>query len=59
MSEFTLPEGKTCIDCVYFERTCMWLLSREGEDTECDWLPIKFLELEKPPESEETEGLGD
>ena len=56
MSEYSLPDGKTCGDCVHFERTCTWLLSRDGEDTECDWLPIRFSEIRKPSKSQDSEG---
>ncbi len=40
-----LPEGKTCNDCGYFKRTCQWLLSREGNEKDCDWSPSRFVPL--------------
>ena len=30
-----------CHECVHF-RQCQWLLSRRGEEAECDWIPSKF-----------------
>ena len=38
-----LPEGKTCGDCVHFER-CEWLISCKRDRTSCDWHPIRFVE---------------
>ncbi len=34
-------DGKTCADCRHFER-CERLISRKGEETECDWSPTRF-----------------
>jgi hypothetical protein len=31
----------TCAECSHFER-CKWLLSRQGDETECDWSPSRF-----------------
>jgi hypothetical protein len=38
------PPGKTCSDCVHFKRTCIWLLSYDGTETSCDWIPSRFVE---------------
>lgn len=38
-----LPEGKTCLDCRHFVRTCAWLIgSLTGAETTCDWDPSRF-----------------
>lgn len=44
MSEYDLPEGKTCFDCDYYADTCIWLVGTSRESTKCDWIPIKFSE---------------
>jgi hypothetical protein len=44
-----LPIGQTCADCFHFKRTCEWLLGRNGTETSCDWFPIKFVPISKPP----------
>ena len=41
--EMSLPQGKTCGDCVHFER-CKWLISAEKTWTNCDFYPNKFIE---------------
>ncbi len=44
--DMRLPNGKTCANCVWWKRTCEWLLShRRGTETECDWSPSRFIEL--------------
>ncbi len=37
MSGSKLPKGCTCGNCLYFERKCSWLLSRQGDEVRCDW----------------------
>lgn len=32
----------TCIDCKHFSR-CAWLIGRKGTETECDWVPSRFV----------------
>lgn len=39
-----LPKGKTCSDCMHFEKTCSWLISCSPNERSCDWLPIRFKE---------------
>ena len=40
-----LPPGRTCADCDSFERRCSWYLSRQGDETACDWDPIRWRPL--------------
>ncbi len=43
-----LPEGKTCGDCLMFNRCKMFLGQRiNKENTKCDFEPIKFRERKK------------
>ena len=37
-----IPDNKTCLDCIHFNQTCSWLLSRKGTEKDCDWYPNKF-----------------
>lgn len=46
-SDVKLPVGKACRDCRHFVRTCEWLISATGAETECDWSPSRFSPL--PP----------
>ena len=39
-----LPRGKTCKDCVRFQRG-EWLISLKGNETNCDWSPSKFIDI--------------
>lgn len=41
------PPGKTCKDCVWFERKCSWLLSYKGTETACDWIPSRYRQIEE------------
>ena len=41
-----IPNNQSCLDCVHFNKTCKWLLSREGSERECDWFPSKFKPFE-------------
>ncbi|UVF62324.1 hypothetical protein [Nitrososphaeria virus YSH_462411] len=41
-----LPKGKTCSDCIHFERTCKWLISCKPDRITCDWNPSRFKENE-------------
>ena len=36
-----LPEGKTCGDCVHFNR-CNSIYGHITEDESCDWSPSRF-----------------
>lgn len=40
-----LPASKTCGDCIYFRRTCEWLISCEPDRVTCDWWPIRFVPI--------------
>ena len=42
-----LEQGLTCKDCANFETHCKWLLSRKGNEKECDWIPTKFIQIKK------------
>lgn len=42
-----IPNGMKCKDCVNFTTHCKWLLSRKGNETECDWNPTKFIQIKK------------
>lgn len=33
-----------CKDCKHFKR-CKWLLSRTGNEKECDWKPSRFIDI--------------
>jgi hypothetical protein len=37
-----LPAGKTCSDCVHFQRTCIWLIGCKPTNTRCDWNPSRY-----------------
>jgi hypothetical protein len=39
--DMKLPDGKTCNDCIHFQR-CSWLISCSPNNTNCDWSPSKF-----------------
>jgi hypothetical protein len=39
-----LPAGRTCGDCIFFKRTCEWLISCTPERTSCDWYPPRFVQ---------------
>jgi hypothetical protein len=41
-----LPEGKTCDDCIHFERCCFLGATSKGQ-RECDWFPIRFKEAKQ------------
>jgi len=43
----TLPNNYKCKDCIWFPVTCSWLLQNTGEETSCDWLPMRFKLNEK------------
>jgi hypothetical protein len=44
MSEnMDLPVGKTCGDCVHFDR-CVGLIGVKADYTMCDFYPIRFRE---------------
>jgi len=45
MEDMDLPEGKTCKDCVHFDR-CHMLFQVKGSNTWCDFSPIKFVEAD-------------
>lgn len=36
---------KLCMYCLHFGR-CKWLLSRIGDEAECDWIPSRYKEKE-------------
>lgn len=40
--EINLPEGKTCGDCVHFQR-CNAMFGHIASDEICDWSPSRFL----------------
>lgn len=40
-----LPKGKTCSDCIHFERTCKWLISCKPDRITCDWNPSRFIQI--------------
>lgn len=33
-----------CKDCLHFER-CKWLIGINGNETECDWNPSRFIPI--------------
>lgn len=39
--DLTIPDGKTCGDCVHIRR-CKVLFGHVESDTCCDWHPIRF-----------------
>jgi len=41
--DMVLPEGKTCKDCVFFQR-CHGIYGHIAEDEVCDWSPSQFVE---------------
>ena len=43
--DMLLPKGKTCKDCLHFQRTCEWLISCDPNKTSCDWSPSRFLDI--------------
>lgn len=43
--EALLPHGKTCKDCVHFNR-CAWLIQAKPNQQECDWVPSRFKPIE-------------
>lgn len=48
-----LPDGRTCRDCRHLAK-CRFLISREGDEIECDWSPSRFavrrmVEIVGPP----------
>lgn len=45
-----VPDG--CKSCAHFQR-CGWLLSRRGEETECDWIPSKYRPHPKEPQGDD------
>jgi hypothetical protein len=38
-----LPPSRTCSDCQHFPK-CQWLIDCQPGNTECDWIPNKFVE---------------
>lgn len=48
-ASMALPPGKTCADCRWFTPKCSWLLSRDGSERSCDWLPSKFRPKPEAP----------
>jgi hypothetical protein len=46
--EMSLPEGKTCGNCVHLHR-CKWLCGHIPEDEVCDFYPIRFQEAPGEP----------
>ena len=44
--EAMLPEGKTCADCTHVQ-LCTGLGMTRPENPACDFIPIRFRELEK------------
>ena len=45
-ASMVLPNGKTCGDCKHFKPKCEWLISCKTERTQCDWWPIRFVQIE-------------
>ncbi|MEW6129603.1 MAG: hypothetical protein AB1757_21360 [Acidobacteriota bacterium] len=43
MYGMSLPQGKTCKDCVHFKK-CNAMFGHIEEDETCDWSPSKFQE---------------
>lgn len=41
MSDYELPDGATCEDCINFKR-CTLLINVQPDSTECDWIPSRF-----------------
>lgn len=46
-STMELPPGRTCADCAHFKRTCEWLISRNPDNEQCDWWPVRFVSIDK------------
>lgn len=42
-----IENGLTCSNCVNFLPHCRWLLSRKGNEKECDWIPTKFIKIKE------------
>jgi hypothetical protein len=42
-ADMKLPDGKTCVDCVHFNR-CSTLFGHIESDEVCDWAPSRFRE---------------
>ncbi len=38
-----LPEGVACRDCFAFTRFCRPVLSRDGSERECDYIPSRYV----------------
>ena len=45
--DMTLPQGKTCGDCVHFLR-CQAIVCQQETSEVCDWYPIRFVEKKTP-----------
>lgn len=41
--DMKLPEGKICMDCVFYDR-CFMLFGCDGQSKTCDWSPSRFQE---------------
>lgn len=42
--DMKLPEGKTCGDCIHFER-CVMLFGCPKTNDHCDWSPSRFIQI--------------
>ncbi len=43
--ERIVAEALSCGSCFHFQR-CQWLLSRKGNEEECDWSPSRYAPAE-------------
>lgn len=50
-----LPEGRTCADCRNLKKFCGPVIGYKGDETSCDYFPVRFVAIVTAPVTTEVQ----